>query len=220
MLRRSLLLLFLATACRPRTATIRVSIPDLDSIETPVPGLMVSFLPYNRDSIVSALEAKAGPRPHTRELDSLFQAFRVPFVEYLKATGRLGKLRLGNHAADSIAIAAKAVTTTRSTLNRAREQLWPAMTTYRAVVQRWEDSVYRDYALITRSMGERIFANPVADTTDSLGWATITLTNGRWWATARSIDPTNPNGEWYWNVAIAGDTVFLSPQTGRRRPRY
>ena len=120
----------------------------------------------------------------------------------------------------SVTGASEAMATARTALNHAREQLWPAMTTYRAVVHQWEDSVYRDYSLITRSMGERVFANPVADTTDSLGWATITLTNGRWWATARSIDPTDPNGEWYWNAAIVGDTVFLSPQTGRRRPRY
>lgn len=218
--RSTLVLLILATACRSRTATIRVSIPDVDGIETPVPGLVVSFLPYNRDSIVTALEGKAGPRPNTRELDSLFHAFRGPFVEYLKATARLERLRSGGAPADSVTGAFRAMTTARSALDRAREQLWPAMTGFRAGVRQWEDSVFRDYALITRSMGERVFANPVADTTDSLGWATITLTNGRWWATARSIDPTDPNGEWYWNIAIAGDTVFLSPQTGRRRPRY
>ncbi len=212
--------MILATACRSRTATVRVSIPNLDGVETPVPGLMVSFLPYNRDSIVTALEGKAGPRPHTRELDSLFRGFRAPFVEYLKANARFEKLRSSGAPADSVTGASEAMATARTALNHAREQLWPAMTTYRAVVHQWEDSVYRDYSLITRSMGERVFANPVADTTDSLGWATITLTNGRWWATARSIDPTDPNGEWYWNAAIVGDTVFLSPQTGRRRPRY
>ncbi len=220
MLRSILLLLILATACRSRTATIRVSIADLEGVETPVPGLMVSFLPYNRDSIVTALEGKAGPRPYTRELDSLFHGFQVPFAEYLKANARFERLRSSGAPADSVTRASKAMTTARTALGRAREQLWPAMTKYRAVVRQWEDSVFRDYALITRSMGERVFANPVADTTDSLGWATITLTDGRWWATARSIDPTDPNREWYWNVAIAADTVFLSPQTGRRRPRY
>lgn len=220
MLRYLVILSLLGSACRSRTATVRVSIPDLDGVETPAPGLMVSFLPYNRDSIVTALEGKAGPRPHVRELDSLFRAFRIPFVEYLRANARLEKLRSSGGPADSVARVSESLITTRAALARAREELWPLMTEYRAVVHRWEDSVYRDYSLITRSMGERVFANSVADTTDALGWATIILTGGRWWATARSIDPTDPNAEWYWNVPISGDTVFLSPQTGRRRPRY
>ena len=210
----------MAPACRARTATIRVSIPDLNGVETPVPGLVVSFLPYNRDSILTALEAKAAPRPRTRELDSLFLDFRTPFIAYLKANARLDSLRSGGAPAGSMAPAAESLSAARAALDRAREQLGPAMETSRAVVRQWEDSVYRDYSLITRSMGERVFANPVADTTDAVGWATITLTNGRWWATAHSIDPTDPNRQWYWNVAITGDTVFLSPQTGRRRPRY
>lgn len=132
----------------------------------------------------------------------------------------LDSLRSGGAPAGSMAPAAESLSAARAALDRAREQLGPAMETSRAVVRQWEDSVYRDYSLITRSMGERVFANPVADTTDAVGWATITLTNGRWWATAHSIDPTDPNRQWYWNVAITGDTVFLSPQTGRRRPRY
>ena len=215
-----LVLLILAAACRPRTATVRATISDLDDQETPATGLVVSFLPYNRDSILNALEGRAAPRPHTRELDSLFEGFRVPFIGYLKATARLEQLRSRGAPADSVAGAAQTIVTARTALSLAREQLWPPMTKYRAEVRQWEDSVYRDYSLITRSMGERVFANPVADTTDALGWATITLTNGRWWATARSIDPTDPNREWYWNVAITSDTVFLSPQTGHRRPRY
>ncbi len=218
--RSFIFLLILSAACRARTATNQASIPDFDNTDGPVPGLVVSFLPYNRDSILAALEGKADPRPHTRELDSLFQGFRTPYVDFLKAKARLEQLKAAGASADSVTAATKAVSAARAALEQAREQLWPAMTTYRAGVRQWEDSTYRDYSLITRSMGERVFANPVSATTDSLGWTTITLTNGRWWATARSIDPADPNREWYWNVAITGDTVFLSPQTGRRRPRY
>ncbi len=186
-----------------------------------MPGLVVSFLPYNRDSILIALEAKAGrPRPKTRELDSLFQDFRTPFIAYLKANARHDSVRSGGAPAGRVAAAAESLSTARVALDRARERLSPAIEAGRTVVRQWEDGVYRDYSLITRSMGERVFANPVADTTNEAGWATITLTNGRWWATAYSIDPTDPNRQWYWNVAITGDTVLLSPQTGRRRPRY
>jgi hypothetical protein len=31
---------------------------------------------------------------------------------------------------------------------------------------------------------------------------------------------TDPNAEWYWNVPVQGDSLILSPENGRRRPRY
>ncbi|MGH7656889.1 MAG: hypothetical protein ACREL6_01555, partial [Gemmatimonadales bacterium] len=58
-----------------------------DSLETPVSELAIIALPYNRDSIIQALEsAAAGPRPHVAELDSLFAVFREPFVSYSAAS--------------------------------------------------------------------------------------------------------------------------------------
>ncbi len=70
------------TACeRPRNVAVRVSIPGPDSVETPVTGVGLVALPYDRDSVLAALEASAAtPRPDTSALDSLFRAFRVPFV--------------------------------------------------------------------------------------------------------------------------------------------
>ena len=218
-----------------------MSIPNLNGVETPVPGLVLTFLPYDRDSIIGSLEQRAtGPRPNTEPLDSLFRLFRGPFTELLQLTAldeRLRQLRdsltpsgstpqdapPGSRLAavrDSLAAMAPALARARAAMERTRTTLWPAIDSLRTAVRRWENATYQGYDSIVSSLAERKLANPVADTTGPTGWAEIALTRGRWWVTARSIDPRDPNAEWYWNVAIEGDTVFLSPRTGRNRPRY
>lgn len=233
---RSLLVGLVAlAACQPRVAVVRVTIPDLEGTEVPVPNLTVTFLPYDRDSIVAALEAAGPPRPHTRELDSLFDQFRVPYraLARLAATiERLGRLRdsLGSlpapdplrlsQADDSLKRLAAAQRVARSALEQARSTLGPQIDRRRAEVRQWDDSTLGDYGRIVRSLGDRVFANPVADTTSATGWALAEITKGRWWVTARTVDPADPNREWYWNVRVDPDSIYLSPQTGRNRPRY
>lgn len=236
MRRLSLLLaLALGAGCRERTATVRVSIPNPDGVETPVPGLVVTFLPYDRDEVLQQLEAKGGTRPRARELDSLFAIFRTPFAAYLRlsaAADRIQHLRdsLGatrpatdgelRRLADSAAVITRAVAAARADLDRVRTGTETALTAYRAETRAWEERVFADYDKLVKAKASRIFANPVADTTDPSGWATITLTNGTWWATAHSLDPSDPNAEWYWNLRIDRDTIRLDPRTGRHRPRY
>ena len=66
---------------------VRVSIPGPDSTETPASAVGLVALPYDRDSVLAALEAAAPTkRPATAELDSLFDAFRGPFIAYSNAT--------------------------------------------------------------------------------------------------------------------------------------
>ena len=83
------------SACeRPRDVAVRVSIPGPDSVETPVTGVGLVALPYDRDSVLAALEANArSPRPDTAALDSLFRAFRGPFVNYTGTVQRTERLR-------------------------------------------------------------------------------------------------------------------------------
>lgn len=230
-----------ATGCGPRRVTVRVTVPDLAGIETPVRGLQVVFLPYDRDSIVRGFEAKAAtPRPHTRELDSLYREFRPAYFTFIRlalVTERLRRERdslLGSQGSsppppadsrrvavtDSLERLLPLEKAANEELARVRQRVGPLIDRYRADVMKWERGTFRDYETTVRRLGERSFANPVADTTDGLGWATIELTNGRWWATSRSIDPGDPHAEWYWNVPITGDTVALSSRTGLHRPRY
>ena len=95
MLAAALVALAGLVACeRPRDVAVRVSIPGPDSVETPVTGVGLIALPYDRDSVLAALEASAtSPRPDTAALDSLFRAFRVPFVSYTGTIQRTERLR-------------------------------------------------------------------------------------------------------------------------------
>lgn len=223
---------------------MRASIPDLDGNETPLANLALVVLPYDRDSILHSLEARAPtPRPHVRELDSLFAAWREPFARFAalsyrthdledslaRIRSRLDSLprnapeyqtwyrRFGalNDSLDRLQRAAEPV---RRELDRLRRTVVPRIDSLRREVTRWENSTFQGYeslaGLFTRT------ANPAADTTGPLGTATITVRPGRWWVYAWTWDPEDPYRRWYWNVPVGEDTVFLNAQTGQRKPRY
>jgi hypothetical protein len=84
----------LAGCKRGHDIAVRVSIPGPDSIETPAAGVGIIALPYDRDSVLASMEARAPtPRPHTAALDSLFARFRSPFTTYTNLSYALGELR-------------------------------------------------------------------------------------------------------------------------------
>ncbi|MGH7590796.1 MAG: hypothetical protein ACREL2_05110, partial [Gemmatimonadales bacterium] len=83
-----LLALLLTLACRPYETRISVWAPGLDSLPSPVAHLPVVVLPYDRDSILGVLAARATPRPRQRELDSLVTLARAPLLAYLQASWR------------------------------------------------------------------------------------------------------------------------------------
>jgi hypothetical protein len=230
----------------PRPIAVQVLVPDLNGAETPLPGIEVAALPYDRDSVLTALESRAaGGRPHTRELDSLFQAFRQPFLAFartawqLEQTTRLRDSLLRRHTsstpgtpgarelaqrlqrvADSLRRLAPVLESRRAALGAARDTLWPRIERLQAEVRRWELSAYAGYDTIVRGFARDHLKLGIADTTDSNGWASLKLSPGRWWIYARSPDPQNPNAQWYWNVPASADTLRLNPATGRNLPRY
>ncbi|MFL5515203.1 MAG: hypothetical protein ACJ8DJ_03540 [Gemmatimonadales bacterium] len=243
----TLLLGLAVVACeRPRDVAVRVSIPGPDSLETPVTGVGLVALPYDRDSVLKSLEVSARtPRPHVAALDTLFREFRGPFTAYSAATFRLGKLRdsvaevktaldsLPRNApgyavsyarfgrlSDTLKAAQARAESARGALNRARVGFVARSDSLRAEVRSWEDSTYRGYDSIVHNLAARQHREPVTDTTGSDGWAHLRVAPGRWWIYARSWDATDPNAEWYWNVPLTGDTLLLSSRTGRRQPRY
>ncbi len=232
-------------ACeQSRDVAVRVSIPGPDSVDTPVTGIGLVALPYDRDSVLARLKAGAqSPRPDTATLDSLFAEFRGPFIGYSSATLRLGKLRdslatvqheldsLGRDTpqygmlyarfgrlSDSIRAAEARTREARTALEKARSKFASRGDSLRAIVRQWEDSTYRGYDSIVRTLSRGREA--VTDTTGADGWAHLRLKPGRWWIYARSWDATDPNAEWYWNVPASGDTLLLSSRTGRHQPRY
>ena len=238
----------MAVAClaceRPHDMAVRVSIPGPDSMETPVTGVGLVALPYDRDSVLARLRAQAKlPHPDTTALDSLYAEFRSPFTGYATATYRLGKLRdslasvqreldsLGRDTprysvlyarfgwlTDSISVAESRAKAARITLDKARSTFVARSESLRTAVRHWEDSTYKGYDSIVRGLSRG--RDPVTDTTGADGWAHLRIKPGRWWIYARSWDATDPNSEWYWNVPATGDTLILSSRSGRRQPRY
>ncbi|MHB1328847.1 MAG: hypothetical protein ACYC2K_11655 [Gemmatimonadales bacterium] len=227
--------LFVAACGRPADTTVRVSVPDLNGTDTPLAGVIVTFLPYDRDEILAQLEDKAGPRPHTQELDSLFRLFRTPFAAYVRASERARTVRRlhdslrASRGADDAEVRALADSATRidrelamarAAMDAIRDSVGPAITRLRAESRRWEDTTYREFRGLARRSGRGFFSRPFADTTDAEGMASMRLVGKKWWVTAQALDPVDPNGEWYWNLPITGDTLYLDSRTGRHRPRY
>ena len=229
--RSAVLLLALAACERPRSVAVRVSIPGPDSAETPVTGVGVIALPYDRDSVLKELEARArSPRPDAAPLDTIFAAFRGPFTAYSGVMLRLGKLRdsLAEakpgpdslRLADSLRATEARAELARAQLDRARRVFVERSDSLRRRMRQWEDSTYQGWDSLVQALTRRSRREAVADTTGSEGWAHLTLPPGRWWIHARSWDAGDPNAEWYWNTAVAGDTILLSSRNARRQARY
>ena len=238
-------LLVALLACeKGREVEVRVSIPGADSTETPASGVGVVALPYDRDSVLASLEARATtPRPHTATLDTLFAQFRGPFTSYTAAAYQSRRLQdsinvvrsdLDSTArtdstyreltaryqrlSDSLAQVERRSDRARVVLNRARSEFVTRSESLRTVVRHWEDSTYQGYDSIVEKLSRD--RDQQTDTTNATGWAHFTLPSGRWWIYARAWDTSDPNAEWYWNLPLESDTVLLSSRTGRRRPKY
>jgi hypothetical protein len=238
--------LFIA-GCEPsQDVAVRVSVPDPGTAETPAAGVGVVALPYDRDSVLASLEARAtNPRPHTAALDSMFARFRGPFTAYtaisyeeteLRDSLRKIQVRLDSATSasparsellgaqrrltDSLRRVTQRAGQARVALDRARTVFLARSESLRAAVRQWEDSTYRGWDSIVEGLARAERREPVTDTTDATGWAQFTLAPGRWWIYAQAWDTSDPNSKWYWNVPANRDTVLLNSRSGKRQPRY
>jgi hypothetical protein len=241
------MLLLVLAACQSTTRVhVRALIPSAGGQLEPTPGVALVALPYDRDSIIAALAANAtSPRPDVSSLDSLFARFRRPFAAYAIAADKSARLQdsLGRikTALDSLPRESPAyrarygafvtLGAERAAADRQRDSLQRALKgardafgtrsdSTRLALREWEDSTYRDYEKITQELARNLALQPAADTTGADGTAALVLKKGRWWIYARSWDALDPNAEWVWNVPVRGDSVSLSPDNARHRPRY
>ena len=89
-----LVLLGLAACSGPRRIDVQVLLPGADGRLAPAPGVALIALPYDRDSVIAALEARApSPRPSTALLDSLFARFREAYTALAAADAELRALQ-------------------------------------------------------------------------------------------------------------------------------
>ncbi len=240
------MILLAASACGRRGTTIQVEVPDLDGRLTPVARLPIVVLPYDRDSLLAALEAAAGsPRPDTAALDSLFTVVRGPFNALLRAESHAAAVRdslahlrdrlereARNSAAyrtgyrsfaalaDSLARAEQRIAKAQDVLSAAEHQAGPRLGRLRQAVTRWEDSTLRSYDSLTAARARQLGRRPVQAQTGADGAVTLRLPQGMWWVYSRAPQVGNPYAGWYWNRMITADSVKLSPATGRLRPCY
>jgi hypothetical protein len=241
-----LVLLGLAACSGPRRVDVQVLLPGVDGTLAPAPGVALIALPYDRDSVIAALEARAAsPRPSTALLDSLFARFRDAYAALAAADAELRALQdsqavitkrldgldrnspayreeytASTAVARAVAAAERRRDAAEATKQEARAAFGPAADSVRQVLKGWEDSTYRDYERTTDRLARGSGVQPVTDTTGDDGHVTLSLKPSRWWIYASSWDVTDPNAEWYWNVPVQGDSLILSPENGRRRPRY
>jgi hypothetical protein len=241
-----ILLMSLAACERPRVVVVTAAIPGPDSVDAPLADLAFVALPYDRDSLIADFEARATtPRPHTEVLDSVFREFRAPFAAYTTVAREAEQwndsLRALKHQLDSIPRNSPAYTglfaryaiirdslvaidrraaRARFELEQARKRFVATSETLRAAIRAWEDTTYRGYQDVVDSILKAQRRDPVSDTTDARGQATLALPHGQWWLYARSWDANDPNAEWYWNVPVTTDTIRLDRRSGRSRPRY
>jgi chorismate-pyruvate lyase len=178
-------------------------------------------------------------------LDSLFDAFRRPFVDYARAVDRVEKLkdtltaikrkldslprgsgeyrdlylRFGDRA-ESLAAVQRNEAQARDALDRTRRALGKRMDSLRAGVSRWEDTTFRGYDSIVTQLQRIRGRSAIQDSTRADGRTRLFLKGGPWWIYARSWDVMDPNREWYWNIPVEGDSVILDRRSGRHRTRY
>lgn len=207
---------------------VRVSVIGPDSAESPVPGVVLTAVPFDRDSIFRALEQRAGTsRPHVAELDSAFAAYRAPFLALASAGEAASALRdsvaagSDNPALRSrLATAEARVAGARRTLDSVRSANDARIDSLRRGIAQWENSTYRDYDSIATTRLRLTGRDVRGDTTGADGWTRVRVPAGRWWIYGTSWDVTDPNRYWYWNVPVAGDTIRLTSHNGVQRPRY
>ena len=223
-------ILLLLTGCGPRDVVIAVSVPNDEGVETPLPGVRLVLLPFDRDSLRTVLENRApSSRPSGARLDSLLNQFRDPFNSYLRIAYAIDRVRSAAAAAtdsslrrrldDSLQTLTTALEQSRTALNQVRSRLEPAIDSERTRIRSWEDTAFRSYDSLGNALSQELHLEPIVDSTRATGHTRVRVRAGDWWVVARAVNVRDPNSEWYWNVKLEGDTVRLSSSNGRSRPR-
>ena len=195
-------LLLLAAACRPARTVVVIRLPDPSGQEGPVAEAQLVILPYDRDSVARALAAAAAtPAPGRAALDSVVAGLRAAYARYL-------------------ALPAADRPEARPALDAELQRAAPRLDSLRKEQRAWERTAYAGWDSVTFALVRRLGRDPFADTTDARGQAVVAPPRpGAWWVTFEAWDAADPNSEWYWNLPLAGDTLYLTTANAERRPR-
>lgn len=222
--------------------------PDGEQVMSPVAGLEVFLLPYDRDVIFDSLEA-AYPEPEPEIPDSILDLQeRIAQVqdEWQEAETRWQIVRDSLHRlADQLQGMSRAsgqyavlfrdfgdLEQQEQRLQRQSQQAFERFESLQGEVLEqsqeirlrrtaWADEAFADVNTAIDARLAEAGREELVDTTNAAGVATFAPKPGRWWAHARYELPYT---EIYWNVPIEvgrGDEVQvrLTPENGQTRPR-
>ena len=91
---------------------------------------------------------------------------------------------------------------------------------FSAVLTAWEDAAFEDYGEVADSLTE-VLGEALEDTTDASGWAYFTVPRGQWWIHTRAELVFE---EQYWNLSYNSsggtDTLVLNNSNAEVRPLF
>lgn len=220
------------------------------SVETPagetqlIEDQPVTFLPFDRDSIFTALAAEASePEPEMPDdLQDTFDEVGDLRDEWRNAEQEWAQLR---DSLESLSDSMEALDTRSreyremyqafdelepqvQALNQQKNQAFAQfdslqrtatqrVDSVQAVIRSWEDEAFRDYGEIVDSIMQARDAEIREDTTDAQGVARTSLPGGAWWVHTRYELPFE---ELYWNLRVdtlTVDTLRLSRENAEIR---
>lgn len=233
-------------ACGGDQVTVRVLDEGPEGELQPQSDVVVEFLPYDRDSIFEALEARADtPQPPIPDtLRALYAEIIDLQNRWREAEARWQTLRDSLKSLSDAMRGMDETTQAYRNLYSAFTDLEPRVTEWdnrktnlfeqfdslqnqtiafsdsiQALRQSWGDEAYRGYGAIVDSILEATGEEARVDTTGDEGYATVALPGGTWWAYARV---NRPFEELYWNVSLVPgqvDTLELTPENAEVRLR-
>lgn len=208
----------------------------------PQADLPITFLPFDRDSVFDALDQQAAtPRPEMSDdleaaaerVQNLQTDWREKEAEWSQTRDELRDLRARLDQLDARDPDYRGLYQefgnlegVERRLDRERKAAFDAFTSaqnevstrldsFRAVLTGWEDEAYSGYYDIEVELLDG--AEVLADTTNDMGHATVSLPSGNWWVFTRA--PV-AEGELYWNVRVPDtDTLRLDPANAELRAR-
>jgi hypothetical protein len=238
-------LVALAACSRSTQLAVRAVSEGADGEVTGRAQLIVRALPFDRDSIFSALAAQAAepePQPPAElvelrdsvssarqrwtDAESSWNAVRA---ELQSLSERMEDMDRSSAEYRDLYLQFDNLDAQVGRLERDKTRYFDAFTglqesyqaqadSFGAVLQAWEERAFVDYNEITDSLFT-VLGDMLEDTTDGSGWAPFSLRRGSWWIYARSRLVFN---ELYWNVPYqsmgGADTLVIEDSNAEVRP--
>lgn len=236
----------LLAACGGGEVVVKATSSTEASEPSPVEEMVVTFIPYDRDSIFSALDRQAEtsrpeiPQSLRDRFDEVIEAqreWRTAEEEWTGVRDSLETLsqqmegldRTGSEYRqlfdrfDELEGQVGALERRKDRLFQRFDSLQRSVVqqsdSVRAEIRNWEEEAYHGYVDLTDSILRAHGVELRRDTTDARGIARASLPAGDWWVYARTAP--GPYEELYWNIHVVPgevDTLRLSRENAELRP--